>query len=57
MRAEEIDALFAKLKAKGIEEFLEKEGDMDNPSKFVGKLAGKPKFWFMARTLLDIARS
>ncbi|MCX6800778.1 MAG: NAD(P)/FAD-dependent oxidoreductase [Candidatus Diapherotrites archaeon] len=57
MKNGEIDALIAKLKAKGIEEFLEKEGDMDNPSKFVGKLAGRPKFWFMARTLLDIARS
>ena len=54
---DEIDALFAKLKSKGIEAFLEKEGDMDNPSSFVGKLAKKPAYWFMAGTLLAIARS
>ncbi len=54
---QEIDKLFAKLKAKGIEEFLEKEGNMDEPSKFIGKLAKKPKYWFMAKTLMGIARS
>ncbi len=53
----EIDKLFEKLKAKGIEEFLEQEGNMDEPSKFVGKLAKKPAYWFMAKTLLGIARS
>lgn len=54
---QEIDKLFAKLKSKGIEEFLEKEGNMDEPSKFIGKLAKKPKYWFMAKTLMGIARS
>jgi digeranylgeranylglycerophospholipid reductase len=54
---EKIDSLFEKLKSKGIEEFLEKEGNMDEPSKFVGKLAKKPSYWFMAKTLMGIARS
>ncbi len=54
---EQIDELFLKLKNKGIEEFLEKEGNMDEPSKFIGKLAKKPSFWFMAKTLIGIARS
>jgi digeranylgeranylglycerophospholipid reductase len=52
-----IDKLFEKLKNKGIEEFLEKEGNMDEPSKFIGKLAKKPSYWFMAKTLMGIARS
>ncbi|MFA5764017.1 MAG: NAD(P)/FAD-dependent oxidoreductase [archaeon] len=54
---DQIDKLFVKLKNKGIEEFLEINGDMDNPSKFIGKLAKSPKYWFMAKTLLGIARS
>ncbi|MEK6958777.1 MAG: NAD(P)/FAD-dependent oxidoreductase [archaeon] len=54
---EEMDKLFMKLKEKGIEEFLNKEGDMDSPSTFIGKLATNPKYWFMAKTLIDIARA
>ncbi len=54
---EQINKLFEKLKNKGIEDFLEKEGDMDEPSQFIGKLAKKPSYWFMAKTLLGIARS
>ncbi|MBT4870090.1 MAG: NAD(P)/FAD-dependent oxidoreductase [Candidatus Diapherotrites archaeon] len=54
---EQIDKLFKKLKDKDIEYFLEREGDMDNPSSFVGKMAKSPKYWFMAKTLLGIARS
>ena len=54
---ESIDKLFGKLKEKGIEEFLQMEGDMDSPSKFIGKMAKSPKYWFMAKTLLGIARS
>jgi digeranylgeranylglycerophospholipid reductase len=54
---EKIDSLFEKLKAKGIEEFLREEGNMDEPSKFIGKLAKKPSYWFMAKTLMGIARS
>ncbi len=49
--------LFKKFKAKKIEEFLIEHGDMDSPSEFIGKLATKPAYWFMAKTLLDIMRS
>ncbi len=54
---EEMDKLFRKLKDKGIEDFLQMEGDMDQPSRFVGKMAKNPKYWFMAKTLIGIARS
>jgi len=57
LRNDQIDKLFKKLKEKDIEYFLEREGDMDNPSEFIGKMAKKPAFWFMAKTLLGIARS
>lgn len=57
LKNEDINKLFLKLKEKGIEEFLEQEGNMDEPSKFIGKLAKKPSYWFMAKTLLNIARS
>jgi len=49
--------LFKKLKTKKIEEFLIEHGDMDEPSQFIGKLAKKPAYWFMAKTLIDIMRS
>jgi len=42
---QEFDKLFVKLRKAGIEDFLNKEGDMDKPSKFMGKLAFHPKMW------------
>ena len=48
----QIDELILKLKQRGIEEFLEREGDMDKPSRFIGKLAINPKYFFMVGTLL-----
>ncbi|MFA5930750.1 MAG: NAD(P)/FAD-dependent oxidoreductase [archaeon] len=54
---QEIDDLFVKLKHKGIEEFLEKEGNMDEPSKFVGKLMSNPKFFTMLGTAMKFMRS
>ncbi len=42
---EKIDLLFQKLKKAKIGEFLEKEGDMDKPSRFMGKLWRKPSMW------------
>lgn len=53
----EANELFKKLKAKKIEDFLIENGDMDSPSQFIGKLAKKPSYWFMAKTLLDIMRT
>jgi digeranylgeranylglycerophospholipid reductase len=53
---EDINRFFLKLKDAGIEQFLSNEGDMDEPSRFVGKLISNPrmisllpeavKFWF-----------
>lgn len=53
----EMDGLIAKLKSNGIEEFLSKEGDMDEPSNFVGKLAKNPRFLFMGGTMLKFLLS
>ncbi len=57
LSSKEIDDLFLKLKQKGIEEFLEKEGDMDEPGKFIGKLATNPKYFFLAGTFLKFMTS
>jgi geranylgeranyl reductase family protein len=54
---QEIDDLFVKLKQKGIEDFLAKEGNMDEPSKFIGKLLANPKFLTMTGTALKFLRS
>jgi len=43
-----IDSLFEKMKRAGVEEFLQEHGDMDKPSKFVGKILKKPGMWSLA---------
>jgi digeranylgeranylglycerophospholipid reductase len=48
----ETDELFIKLKNKGIEEFLAKEGNMDEPGKFVGKLITNPTYFTMLGTAI-----
>ena len=48
----ETDELFLKLKKKGIEEFLAKEGNMDEPGKFIGKLMTNPAYFTMLGTAL-----
>ena len=48
----ELDELFLKLKNKGIEEFLIKEGNMDEPTKFIGKLLTNPKYFTMLGTAI-----
>jgi len=52
LSAEETDDLFVKLKKKGIEEFLAKEGNMDEPGKFIGKLMTNPAYFTMLGTAL-----
>lgn len=54
--AEGVDRLFAKLRKAGIEEFLNKEGDMDRPSRFWGKLLLKPKVWWLLPELVGLLR-
>jgi flavin-dependent dehydrogenase len=50
-----IDAMFETLKRRGIEDFLARQGDMDAPSAFVGRLAVSPAYWFLTRELAGIA--
>ena len=54
LRDMEVDALFARLKKAGVEEFLSERGDMDAPSLFLPRLAASPRFWFMGGSLLVI---
>jgi len=49
------DNLFAKAKKAGLEAFLEEQGDMDRPSRFVKKMMLKPRLWGLAPTLLRFA--
>ncbi|MFH1240261.1 MAG: NAD(P)/FAD-dependent oxidoreductase [Candidatus Diapherotrites archaeon] len=52
-----MNKMFAKLKNAGIEEFLTEHGDMDKPSKFLGKMATSPRFWFLLGPLMGFLRS
>ena len=45
---EKLDKLFLKLKKAGVEEFLKENGDMDRPSRFIGKILRKPSMWRLA---------
>ena len=42
---EQMDKLFEKMNKAKIGEFLSQHGDMDKPSKFVGKIMAKPSMW------------
>jgi digeranylgeranylglycerophospholipid reductase len=42
---DQTDRLLATLKRRGIEAFLEEEGDMDRPSTFLPKLLLRPDLW------------
>lgn len=50
----QLDNLLEKAKKAGIEEFLSENGDMDKPSKFIGKILMKPKLWSLAPIALQI---
>jgi hypothetical protein len=52
----DLDKLFVKMKKAKIEQFLEKYGNMDHPSLFVGKLLSNPKIWLMLPEALKILR-
>jgi len=52
--AEKIDSLFQKAKRAGVEDFLNKHGDMDHPSRFVGKIITKPRLWGMMGEALKV---
>ncbi len=42
---EQMDALFRKMRKAKVGEFLAESGDMDRPTRFVGKLLAKPSMW------------
>ncbi len=52
-----MNKMFMKLKNAGIEEFLIEHGDMDKPSKFIGKMTTSPRFWFLLGPLMGFMRS
>jgi len=51
-----LNKLFAKLKHAKIEQFLEKYGNMDQPSLFAGKLLANPKIWVMLPEAISVLR-
>jgi len=53
---EKMDALFRKMKKAGMEEFLEREGDMDRPGRFMGKILRKPKMWGLFPEAMKVLR-
>ncbi len=46
-KEEDIDRLFRKMNKAKVGEFLSEHGDMDKPSKFIGKIMAKPSMWGM----------
>ena len=46
-REEQIDKLFRKMRKARVGEFLSEHGDMDRPSKFMGKVLTKPSMWML----------
>jgi len=50
------DNLFAKMKKSKAEEFLNQFGDMDKPSKFVGKIFKTPSMWRLFPEALSVMR-
>jgi geranylgeranyl reductase family protein len=54
LEKQKIDDFFLKAKKAGIEEFLQEHGDMDNPSRFMGKMLRSPKLWSLLPDLLKM---
>ena len=50
----DIDALFRKGKNAGIESFLSEHGDMDHPTRFMGKFITSPRLWGLLGPALKI---
>ena len=44
---DELDKLFRRMRNAKIGEFLSEHGDMDKPSRFIGKVLSKPSLWGM----------
>lgn len=54
LKPEQIDSYFLKAKKAGVEDFLSKHGDMDHPSRFVGKILTQPRLWGMMGAALKV---
>ena len=52
MPEKKLDAMVTKAKNAGIEKFLEEQGDMDKPSKFIRKMIFNPRMWSLLPTVL-----
>jgi len=50
----QLNELFIKLKKARIEEFLAEHGDMDKPSKFIGRILTTPRLWSLAPLALKL---
>ncbi len=53
---QKIDGLFEKMKKSKTEEFLSEYGDMDKPSKFIGKIMTTPHMWRLVPDFLAFMR-
>lgn len=53
---EKTDKLFEKMKKSGAEEFLNTHGDMDKPTKFMGKIFKNPSMWRLFPEALSMMR-
>ncbi|HIH17132.1 MAG TPA: NAD(P)/FAD-dependent oxidoreductase [Candidatus Diapherotrites archaeon] len=53
---EDLNKLFQRMKAAGMEKFLSDNADMDKPSSFLKKVAGSPKMWMMLPEMIKFLR-
>jgi geranylgeranyl reductase family protein len=52
---EQLNKFFLKIKDAGVEQFLSNEGDMDEPTRFIGKLLGNPRMISLLPEALSFA--
>jgi geranylgeranyl reductase family protein len=55
MTDEQLDKFFLKIKDAGVEQFLANEGDMDEPTRFIGKILGNPRMISLLPEALSFA--
>jgi len=48
LNEQQVNQLFEKLKKANMEEFLAEHGDMDKPTRFIGKMISTPSLWGFA---------
>ncbi|VVB99087.1 Digeranylgeranylglycerophospholipid reductase [uncultured archaeon] len=45
LSSEQVDSMLRKMRRAKVGEFLSEAGDMDRPSRFLGRMLAKPSFW------------